>query len=403
MDNAQLKQQVLELMVKNRRQNGDYQYTVPSPQTYPYQWLWDSCFHAIILSHFNVEDAKSELLSLISKQFKNGLLPHMIYWEKQDVKVFGSIKADIRWGREDTSTITQPPMAAYSAWQIYQKDSDVGFLKKIYPALNKFYRYLIAERDPRNHHLIGIVNPDESGEDNSPRFDLPLGLSPKHTLDENLKRRLRLVQDNKDCNFNIEGCMRNFFWVKDVPFNVIMIENLRILANIANLLGEEEDKKFFSEQVLLVQEAMKTLMFEDGLYWSTYDRDYKKIKVKTWAIFAPLFAKIYSPEEAKELVEKYLVKEDGFANNYLLSSVPKDEQSYDPNGFWRGPVWMAVNWFLYQGLKNYGFDSLAKKILDSSLELINKSGFREHYHPETGEGQGAEDFTWGGLVVDMLE
>ena len=30
-------------------------------------------------------DAKKEILSLLSKQFDNGLVPHMIYWDKQSL------------------------------------------------------------------------------------------------------------------------------------------------------------------------------------------------------------------------------------------------------------------------------------------------------------------------------
>ena len=80
-----IKKACFELFLKNKRKLGKYQYTVPSPDTYPYQWLWDSCFHAIILSHFNIRDAKAEILTLLSKQFDNGLIPHMIYWDKGDI------------------------------------------------------------------------------------------------------------------------------------------------------------------------------------------------------------------------------------------------------------------------------------------------------------------------------
>ena len=31
--------------------------------TYPFQWFWDSCFHAVALSHFDAERARSEVLA----------------------------------------------------------------------------------------------------------------------------------------------------------------------------------------------------------------------------------------------------------------------------------------------------------------------------------------------------
>lgn len=394
-----LKDKVYELMVKNRRVASGYQYTVPSPETYPYQWLWDSCFHAIILSYFDPEDAKRELLSLITHQFDNGMIPHMIYWDKKSPTDFPVIE----WGKEDTSTITQPPMLAYAAFRVYQADKDKEFLKLTYDNLKRYYEYLLKDRDPRGNHLIGIVNPDESGEDNASRFDLTLGLNPRHDRDMNFSKRMELVNKHKACNFETGTCMRNFFWVKDVPFNVITIENLRYLSKIASILKKDGEKTYFREQANLISEAMRKLMWEDGVFWSTYDADYKKIKVVTWAIFIPLFAKLYSEEEAENVINKYLLDEKKFKLPFMVPTVASDDPSFDASGFWRGPIWMNVNWFIYKGLIRYGFNDVAQKIVDSSLSLIEKSGFREQFNPLTGEGLGAKDFTWGGLVLDMVE
>ena len=40
--------------------------------------------------------------------------------------------------------------------------------------------------------------------------------------------------------------------------------------------------------------------------------------------------------------------------------------------------------------------------MEAIRNLIQLSGFREYYNPFSGEGYGACDFTWSGLVVDML-
>ncbi|HLC87613.1 MAG TPA: trehalase family glycosidase [Patescibacteria group bacterium] len=399
------KKTIKSLMLSNRRHRGGNLYTLPSPESYPYQWLWDSCFHAIILSHYDISSAKEELLSLFVRQFENGMIPHMIYWQKKTASDFPVIE----WGKEDTSSITQPPMLAYSVWQIYQKDKNKKFLDQIYPNLTKFYRYFLEYRDFRGNNLISIINPDESGEDNSSRFDVVLGLPPKHSLKENFKKRLELIQRNRECKFNARTCMKNFFWVKDVPFNSILVENLKCLSDIASVLGKHEDADLFFDQSKLIAAAMRKHMFEDGVFWSLHSKmdivgekiSYKKIKVKTWAIFAPLFAMLYTKSEANKIIEKYLQNEEEFNAPFLIPTVSLSEESFNPDGFWRGPVWMSTNWFIYKGLQKYGYETLAEKIKQSSLDLLEKSGFREQYNPLTGEGYGAKKFTWGGLVIDM--
>ncbi len=390
--------EIKDLFLKNRRYKGKFQYTVPSPSAYPYQWLWDSCFHAIVLSYFNLTDAKKEILSLVSNQFEDGMIPHIIYWRNLTHSKF----LKINWGKKGTSTITQPPMIAYAVWQIFEKDGDKDFLEGVYFHLYNYYLYLLKKRDPNMDHLLGIINPDESGEDNSPRFDEPLGLSPNQTLEENIKRRLQLVKQNIECNFDLSFCMKNFFWVKDVPFNSIMIENLDILAKIAKKLNHPTDASFFKNEADKISWAMRRLMLEDGIFWSIYGDDNKKIKVKTWSIFSPLFAKILTPKEASKLVQNNLCVDVKFWAKYPLPTVSLEESSFDPNDFWRGPAWMASNWFVYKGLRNYGFDKEAEKIKKSSQNMLQISGFRERFNPLNGEGLGAKNFTWGGLVLDMV-
>lgn len=103
---------------------------------------------------------------------------------------------------------------------------------------------------------------------------------------------MELIEKNKSCNFDAPFCMRKFFWVKDVPFNSILILNLGSLAEIAEEINRKGDATYFRKQRLEVIDAMRDRLLEDGIFWSAEGRNYDKIEVKTWAIFAPLFPKM---------------------------------------------------------------------------------------------------------------
>jgi hypothetical protein len=45
----------------------------------------------------------------------------------------------------------------------------------------------------------------------------------------------------------------------------------------------------------------------------------------------------------------------------------------------------------------------ANEVREMTRKLLEKSGFREYFNPETGEGYGAEEFTWGTLYLDMVD
>lgn len=394
-----IEREAQKLLQENSRETVGFRYTVPSADHYPYQWLWDSCFHAIILARLDPEAARDEIRALLSKQFENGMVPHIIYWTPGILHLF-------KWGVEGTSSLTQPPMIAHAVWEIHKRAPDPSFLQMVFPSLVAYYRFLLTERDPRGHHLSSIINPDESGEDNSPRFDKPLGVLPHISLEEHLAKRMQLVDKNRECSFDAEHCMRDFFWVKDVLFNTVLVENLRSLAKIAAFLKHQEYESSLNRDAEAVAAAMREHMFEDGVYWSTMGADFQKLKVATWAHGAPLFAGLYTQEEAERVVRDHLTNPETLYAPRGIRTTSKQEVSYRPEAddfSWRGAVWMAPHWFLYHGLKRYGFVNEAEDIRAKSVALLNQSGFRECFNPETGEPFGAHGFTWGALVLDMMD
>ena len=55
------------------------EYTSPGPRLYPHQWSWDSAFTAIGYAHWDQRRAIKELTHLFDSQWKNGLLPQIVF------------------------------------------------------------------------------------------------------------------------------------------------------------------------------------------------------------------------------------------------------------------------------------------------------------------------------------
>ena len=229
-------------------------------------------------------------------------------------------------------------------------------------------------------------------------------MQARQNIDENFRRRLRLVDRFRNYNFAIKNRMDRRHWVRDVPFNAILVRNLNAQADIADAVGDTGQASWARHQARLVRRAMRKFMLDgDGIMYSTVGRDYRPIKIKTWAIFSPLFADILTKSDAEDLISRHFDNENEFATSYVVPTVAVSEPSFDPAGFWRGPIWILTNWFIVKGLQEYGYTKEADKIISQSLELLKKSGFREQFNPLTGEGYGAHNFTWGCLVMDMLQ
>ena len=88
---------------------------------------------------------------------------------------------------------------------------------------------------------------------------------------------------------------------------------------------------------------------------------------------------------------------------HVVPSHDPDDRRFDPRRYWRGPVWLVVNYMIADGLAAAGHVDLARRITRGSLDLISESGFAEYYDPLTGEPLGGGRFTWtAAMVIEFL-
>src|SRR5262249_9033622 len=130
----------------------------------------------------------------------------------------------------------------------------------------------------------------------------------------------------------------------------------------------------------------------------------RKLRIATPTIFFPLAAAEVPQDIAEAVVARHFDREGSFRAPWPIPSVDLRDPAFYPGEtpfLWRGPTWAFINWFLYRTLKSRGFLAQAETLRRSLAELVAASGFREYYDPYTGEGFGARNFTWSGLLVDM--
>jgi neutral trehalase len=121
--------------------------------------------------------------------------------------------------------------------------------------------------------------------------------------------------------------------------------------------------------------------------------------------FSPLYAGVPSTGQADKILQN--LNSGGFCpineECWAVPSYDREEPGYAPNRFWRGPVWINVNWVLYKGLRRYGYDFYADRVKQAIIELPRLGGFYEHFNPDNGQGGGAEKFSWtAALLLDIL-
>ncbi len=411
------KQTLLGNLKTGYSQNFDtkYKYICPSNEHYFHQWFWDSCFHAIVLAHLDLDLAKNEIYSLLFAQTKDGFIPHIIYWDQHK---YGSALSNLGQRLESkislspsNSQLIQPPLIAQAVEAIYAKEKNIEFLHKVVPKLKSYYLWLSKNRDPDGDGLISIIAPYESGLDQSPSYDEILGVSGKSQLLSALAGRTVTLRHLMK-NYSLEKIFEaNYFNVKDVLVNSIYIKNLQVLSKLLHETDNEESARSFHHMYTRSKEALikKCYSKKDSFFYDLSGGNKIASKVKTIKGLFPIVLDL--PKSiVKDVVKNHLLNEEEFGSVYPIPTVAMNEPSFSPLPvtvksepvIWRGPSWINTNWFLYNGLKKHGFYKEADNIKVKSVKMIEKSGYREFFNPFSGEGYGAHNFSWSTLIVDML-
>lgn len=388
----------------------EYSFCVPSNVTYPFQWFWDSCKHAIVWSYIDVEQAKEELLTLVRAQRRNGRIPHRIAWEPMLVYPYRFYVHSTSYRHPVNSRLVDPPVLAQAAEHVYRRSGDRAFLERIVPRADRFHRWLEANRDPDGDGLLSIIHPYESGLDHKPSFDLVFGFRRPNASGAWLAVRWLDVW-NRLMSYNLPRIFRfDRFNVEETLFNCLHAQGLAALGRLWRELGDQARAAECESRARLGEAAILAKMRgEDGLYYDLYSRAERMALVKTMTGLFPLVLDKIPKDEARRLVRNHLTNEREFWLPYPVPTVAADDPAFDPtfisprrSGLWRGPTWVSVNWFLTRALMRHGFVDEAKEMVARTRRLVEEGGFREFYNPYTGEPYGAPGFGWSTLVVDMI-
>ncbi len=385
-----------------------FRYTRPAPSTYEQQWLWDSCFHAIALRWLDPAMAWDELRAVVAHAIPDGpdagMLPHMTYWDGG---------GEALWSHPNRSFITQPPLVAVAAMAVAARSSAaeaVVPLRALYPAIVAFHEWMDRRRDPDGDDLVACIHPWEAGWDASPRFDPAMdsvvenGDFSHHGLRNG---RLRLT-----ALCNAHGCdpltLRDagYFHVEICDFNAVRAADLEALSEMAAALNLPADAARWRARAQAVQRAVTTKLWRPAPGGGHQVVDLSGQSEQPLCDggaqqYALLFGGCATPEMARDLagqIEKAMAR-----TPYALSTVPPEHPAFDPDRYWRGNVWIQVNWLIWMGLRRYGFADLANELARRSIDLVMQHGQHEHYNPFTGQGHGSHPHSWDALVLDMVK
>ncbi len=317
-----------------------------TPDRWPHRdmWLWDSAFHALGLMHLDVALAKDALRAVWGFQDASGFLPHQM-------------------SPTSASQITQPPVLAWAAWQVFEADEfrDRAFLEQAFDVSRKHVLWLF-----HNRRLDGPVPPEkpvehgdplfvwkdgnESGADNAPRFDGGADFAA-------------------------------------VDFSAYMVRECRTLQLMAQRLKFGELAKTWGLRADRCAEAARKHLWDPERKFFFDRKGPGGEWIDVWSVsgLLPIWAGIADTEQTEALVG-HLTNPEKFWTAMPVPSVARDDPAFKKD-MWRGPTWINMNYLLIRGLQERGRDRDAEALRRRTLAGVHMWYMRtgvlyEFYDPD---------------------
>ncbi|MEU2227323.1 hypothetical protein [Streptomyces sp. NPDC018347] len=388
-----------------------YDFTCPSPDSYPFQWAWDSCYHAIALSRVDPARAAAEIDSLLHGLTPDGFLPHMLLWQR-DLRARATEDFRIALWDGWTSITVAPPVLARAIERVYEEGGDRTWLASVLPRAEAFFDWLDRRRALPNG-LPAIHQPDESGLDSSSKYDAALGIADAPAAEvadrwhQAMRELLRHYQPGRSPD-SVPTGPGAFHWV-DVLFSTVYADGLAALSRLRAALDPADPAAdVHARRAARVTEALVAECWDEeaGAFWDIDLRTGEPQKVLTVSSLFPILLDGVPDRLAQRVVDEHLLNPARFWLTYPVPSVSADEPTFDPHfetgAIFRGSSWVNLNWYLYGGLRARGRHEAARELAHRTLRMAALSGMRECYDPHTGAGQGATSFGWSSLVLDLM-
>jgi hypothetical protein len=347
-------------------------------------WLgaaWDSFFTSLLAAGEDQAQSATAIRVMLGAQTKNGLVPNIAAPDGV------------------TPDRSQPPVAAYFVWKVYEKFLDRDLLEWAYPRLKAYHEWWLADRGDgqprRDGDGSGLLEPGsdagiapssggrgtlqaakfESGLDDSPMYD--------------------------DVTFNAKTSTMQ---LHDIGLNALYALDGESLAKIAAILGKTEDSARFTRETDRMKQLIRQGLWnkDDNIYENRYEDGKFSPRLSPFN-FAPMTAGIATSEQAQTMVEQHLLNPKEFWGEYVIPSIARNDPAFNDQFFVRGTIWPEMNYVVYEGMNRYGYDREALEFAQKNYNLFmadwkTNQQSDEQYYARGGSGGGNTHYHWGPLL-----
>ena len=279
------------------------------------------------------------------------------------------------------------PQEALDVYYLIGRDRE--FLEQLYEVLLRFDAYLWKKRDSDGDGCLESFCRFDTGEDDARRY----GDAPNAWEEEEPPRGREVVP------------------MASMDFMSFSYASRETLAQVAAILGREEDSREHAKRAGLVREKMRSFLWDErrGAFFDR-DRHHHLLPTLTHNNLRVMYWHACGKEEAERFVKEHLLNPEEFWTKMPLPCVAVNDPLFVNTTYnsWSGQSQALTYQRAIRALENYGYTWLIPVLGDHLFQAIGPScRFVQQYDPFTMApslyGVDGDQKAYGPAILSVLE
>lgn len=308
-------------------------------------WSWDHCFNALALAPGAPELALHQYLLPFDHQDESGALPDSVTHT------------------EVLYNFVKPPVHGW-ALRLLRRHLTLSRkeLREIYEKLSHWTRFWLLRRRKPGEALPYYQHGNDSGWDNSTSFDAG---------------RVAVTPD----------------------LAAFLVLQTSELASLATDLGLADEALGWRGTSAALKEALLAELWDGERFVVRAAESGEPRTTASLLQLLPIVLGEELPSETRAVLSHQIATH---LTDHGLATERPDSPHYQPDGYWRGPIWAPTTVLIEDGLRRAGHTAFADEISARFRALCERSGFAENFDALTGDGLRDRAYTWTAAAYLLL-
>lgn len=195
-----------------------------------------------------------------------------------------------------------------------------------------------------------------------------------------------------DAGWDNATLLRNGVPVILPDLNAYLIAQCRMLEKWSSQIDDFGDESIvWKREGDRIVGAMERELWQDGTFIGVYVPDNQRIASESLLSIMPIVIINEYSESIRDALVENLRR---FETDWGLASEKITSPRYEAENYWRGPIWAPATVLCLHGLRLAGEKEDVIRIAEKFVRLVEKSGFAENFHAETGTPLVDPAYTW---------